>query len=167
MASLTTYSPEEVIVTIAGMHTVTGYVDGTFIRIYKDSKPVTKMRAMDGSVARVYSPETTWSFDLTIMQSSVTNDILSAFWNVDQVTQMGKFPIMVKDGRGSSLFIAATAWVEEMPDLTFSNQIEGRTWRFGCAEVMINIGGAGPLGIEGAAGIASGALPILRQFGVV
>lgn len=164
MSKLTTYSPKDVIVTIAGIHTVTGYVDGTFIRIFKDTKPVSTMRAMDGTVARVYSSDTMWSFELTIMQSSVTNDLLSALWNVDQVTQLGKFPIMMKDSNGSSLFLAATAWIEDSPTMTFAQNLGERTWKFGCTEVVMNVGGANPDDAAAQFGMAAGALPILGQF---
>ncbi|MND61435.1 hypothetical protein D3C80_526940 [compost metagenome] len=167
MASLTTYSPKDVTCTIAGICSVEGYADGEFIRISKNENAVSTRRAMDGTQSRVYSPDTGWQLQLTLMQSSTTNDLISALWNVDQVTRMGKFPIFIKDGLGTTMFMAASCWVESPADVVFSNQLETRTWIFACTEVSVNIGGAGNLGIESALGLGSAALPLLKTFGVI
>lgn len=166
MAGLLNYSPSDVTVTVAGLYSVTGFAEGTFIRITKDTQQVTTLRAMDGSMSRVKSPDTGWKVELTLAQSSSGNDILSTLWNVDKVTGMGKFPLFIKDGSGNTMFMAATAWIEEVPDIVFSNSMETRTWRFAATEVIVNIGGNGE-GIEGTLGLTASVLPVLQNFSII
>ena len=165
--ALSTYSPSDVTITLAGMHSVTGYVDGTFVRITKDMKPFSKVRAMDGEMARMYFDDTGYKVELTLMQSSSSNNILSMIYNIDTATHMGKFPLFIKDGRGQTSFLAASAWIEEIPQIEFGTTLSERTWVLGCSDVVLNIGGNEDTSlIEDSLLVASSTLPILKQFGV-
>lgn len=165
--ALSTYSPSDVTVTIAGMHSVSGYTDGTFVRITKDLKPFSKVRAMDGEQARMYFDDTGYKVELTLMQSSSSNNILHMIHNVDTVTHMGKFPLFIKDGRGQTTFLAGTAWIEQIPEITFGTELSDRTWTFGCSDVILAIGGNEDTSlIEETLLVSSSTLPILKQFGV-
>jgi hypothetical protein len=165
--ALSTYSPSDVTITIAGMHSVTGYTDGTFVRITKDLKPFSKVRAMDGEQARMYFDDAGYKVELTLMQSSSSNNILQMIYNIDTVTHMGKFPLFIKDGRGQTSFLAATAWIEQIPEVTFGTELSDRTWIFGCSDVALTIGGNEDTSlIEDALLVGSSTLPILKQFGV-
>lgn len=167
MASLLTYSPSDVTITIAGLYSVTGYADGTFVRIIKDTQQITTVRAMDGTMSRVKSPDTGWKVEITLAQSSSGNDILSTLWNVDNVTGMGKFPLFIKDGTGSTMFMAASAWIEDLPEVVFSNQMETRTWRFAATEVVVNIGGNGENDLSSILGLGASVLPVLKTFQII
>lgn len=166
MASISLYSPKDVVVLLGGFYQVTGYAEDTFINILRDVKPFDAERAMDGEQARIYRKDTGYTVELTLAQSSPTNNILSAMYNVDIATQMGKFPLMIKDLKGSTTFFAGTAWIESPPDVSFSNGMETRTWTFGTAQAALNIGG----NTEGVAldilGLTA-ALPLLKDFGVL
>ena len=122
---------------------------------------------MDGTMSRIKSPDTGWRIELTLAQSSSANDILSTLWNVDKVTGMGKFPLMVKDGSGSTMFMAATAWIEEVPDIVFSGQMETRTWVLRATDVIANIGGNGDGDLSSILGLTSSVLPILQNFQII
>lgn len=167
MASLLNYSPSDVSITIAGLYSVTGFAEGTFVRISKDTQQVTTVRAMDGTMSRIKSPDTGWKIEVTLAQSSSGNDILSTLWNVDKVTGMGKFPLFIRDGSGSTMFMAATAWIEEVPDIVFSNQLETRTWRFGATDVLVNIGGNGETDLSSVLGLGASVLPALKTFQII
>lgn len=165
--ALSTYSPSDVTVTIAGMHSVAGYVDGTFVRITKDLKPFSKVRAMDGEQARMYFDDTGYKVELTLMQSSSSNNILHMIHNVDTVTHMGKFPLFIKDGRGQTTFLAGVAWIEQIPEITFGSELSERTWTLGCSDVVLVLGGNEDTSlIENSLLVGSSTLPILKQFGV-
>lgn len=164
---LSTYSPKDVTVSIAGLHTVSGYANDTFIKVSKDMKPFTVVRAMNGEMSRLYSDDTGYKVELTLMQSSSTNNILSMLYNIDTATRIGKFPLFIKDGLGQSSFMAGTAWIEQIPDLAFGNELQTRTWVFGCSDAVINFGGNEETSvIEDTLLVASSTLPLLRQFGV-
>lgn len=165
MGDLNTYSPSDVIVSIAGMHTVVGYADGTFIRIVKETKPFEKTRAMNGEISRIYSEEDVFRLELTLMQSSSSNNILSMLYNIDKATRVGKFPLFIKDGRGQTTFLAATTWIEQLPEVTFSSTLGTNTWVFGCCDAAIMIAGNSDVGIvESGLMIATATLPILKDY---
>lgn len=165
--AISTYSPKDVFVSLAGLHTVTGYADGTFVRITKDMKPFQKIRAMDGEIARMYSDDEGYRVEITLAQSSGSNNIFSMIHNVDAVTRMGKFPLLIKDGKGQTNFFAASAWIEQIPEVTFSNQMETRTWVFGCSGATMTIGGNGVTGLlEDALLAGSASLALLKDFGI-
>ncbi|WYV99009.1 virion structural protein [Pseudomonas phage vB_PpuM-NoPa] len=165
--AISTYSPMDVTITLGGLHSVIGYADGTFVTIKKDIKPFAKVRAMDGEIARQYFDDAGYKVELTLMQSSPTNNVLSMLYNVDTVTHMGKVPLFIKDSRGQTTFIAGTAWIEEIPTVTFSSQLDTRTWVFGCADVAMTIGGNGDTTeLEDSLLLGSSSLPLLKNFGV-
>lgn len=165
--SLALYSPKDVIVLLGGFYKVDGYASDTFINIRKDIKPFDAMKSMDGEQARIYRKDEGYTVELTLAQSSATNNILSAMYNIDIATQMGKFPLLIKDLKGSTTFFAGTAWIEDVPDASFGQELTTRTWVIGTSEAGLNIGGnqenSTALDIIG---IGSSALPLLKDFGV-
>lgn len=166
MAAITLYSPKDVIVLLGGFYRVDGYAENTFINILKDVKPFDVVRAMDGEQARVYRKDKGYTVELTFAQSSASNNILSAIYNVDVATQMGKFPLLIKDTKGTTSFFAGTAWVEDIPAVTFSNGMETRTWKLGTSESGLNVGGNVDGAVLDILGLTS-TLPLLKDFGII
>jgi len=140
MSSLFTYMPEEVNCLIGGFLRVEGFVDGTFIAVNKDVMPFTSITTPDGSTARVYHNSQSYTITLTLHSASSSNDVLTKFWQVDEISQMGKFPLLIKDGSGSDLFFSTESWVQEVPSVTKSNSIDSRQWVIKCANATINVG---------------------------
>lgn len=163
--SINTYSPSDVIVSLAGLHTVTGFADGTFVEIRKLGKPFETQRAMDGEISRIYHEDKGFEVRITLMQSSSSNNILSMLYNVDKATRIGKFPMVIKDGRGSTAFVSLTSWIEEIPDVKFASALSTYTWTFGCADATISIGGNDSTSmVEDALMLGTAALPLLTQY---
>lgn len=161
------YSPSDVIVTIAGLYQVEGYVDGTFINLTKNVKPYDTKKAMDGEIGRIFRKDTTFTLELTVAQTSAANNILSAIYNIDIATQIGKFPLFIKDGMGSTTFMSLSTWVQDVPAVTFSNEIESRTWILGCSQATLNVGGNDEQNLLESIGFfGTSLLPLLKDFGV-
>lgn len=166
--SILTYSPKDVIVLIGGFYKVEGYAEDTFITIFKDAKPFDSVRSMDGEQARVYRKDDGYTVELNIAQSSASNNVLSAIYNIDAATQMGKFPLLIKDTRGSTTFFAGTAWIEGIPTVNFSQDLTTRTWVIGTSEAGLNIGGNADNNLAlDVLGIGTALLPVLQSFGVL
>lgn len=166
--SILTYSPKDVIVLIGGFYKLEGYAADTFISIRKDAKPFETMRSMDGEQARIYNKDEGYTVNLTLAQSSVSNNVLSAIYNIDAATQMGKFPLLIKDTKGSTTFFAGTAWIETTPDVTFASELSVRTWTIGTSEAGMNIGGNADNNLAlDVLGIGTALLPVLKEFGVI
>lgn len=138
--SLYTYSPEDVTILLLGFLPVEGYIDGTFVSIRKDDPPTTTGVSADGNVARVYRVNDVYTIRLVLSSVSPINDVLTKLWQIDELTKTGKFPILVKDQLGSSLFFSATSWVEETPSLYYSDRITEREWVIKSTDAVINIG---------------------------
>jgi len=142
MTQLATYMPEEVTILLAGIP-VSGFIQGSFISVDKDVKPFTSKRTADGTVSRMYNNDQTYTITLTLYSGSDSNQLLTRLWQLDEITQRGKFPLMIKDGSGSDLFFSTTTWIEGIPSLVKSNQYEPRAWTLRSSSAIINIGGNG------------------------
>lgn len=163
MAQLATYMPEEVTILLAGIP-VSGFIQGSFISVDKDVKPFTSKRTADGTVSRMYNNDQTYTITLTLYSGSDSNQLLTRLWQLDEITQRGKFPLMIKDGSGSDLFFSTTTWIEGIPSLVKSNQYEPRAWTLRSSSAIINIGGNGDAEsiLNDIVSIAASALPALN-----
>lgn len=163
MAQLATYMPEEVTILLAGIP-VSGFIQGSFISVDKDVKPFTSKRTADGTVSRMYNNDQTYTITLTLYSGSDSNQLLTRLWQLDEITQRGKFPLMIKDGSGSDLFFSTTTWIEGIPSLVKSNQYEPRAWTLRSSSAIINIGGNGDAEsvLNDIVSIAASALPSLN-----
>lgn len=166
MPTLFNYIPEAVNCLIAGFIPIEGFVDGTFISVDKDEMPFTSVRMPDGTIARKYTNSKTYTITITLHNGSETNNLLTKMWQVDELTQMGKFPLLIKDQSGSDLLFSTESWIESIPSLTKSNGIDSRVWVIKSAYAVINIGGneeqSGLIG--DIVNIATSALPGLGLF---
>lgn len=145
-----TYSPIDVTVSYGGKE-IRGFVDGEFINIKREGKPFTYSRAMDGSLSVAVSHNSTYTVELTLAQSSPSNDYLNLVKNI--VTKnlkkpstrlsgvLASLPFIIKDGGGTTTFFAKDVFFDEEPDIVFSAGIEARKWTLRCYNVNMIIGG--------------------------
>ena len=166
MATIASYCPDIVDVLVAGFIKVDGFVDGTFVQIDKDEMPYSSIRMPDGTVSRKYNNSQTYTITITIHSAAEANNLFTKLWQIDELTQKGKFPLMVKDQSGSDLLFSTESWIEGIPSLTKSNAIDSRVWVIKSAYAVINIGGnESPSDlINDIVNIASSALPGLGLF---
>lgn len=140
--SVATFDPKSVVVSIGGV-TMSGYADGTFLEITADTPQFTKITGADGYVTRVKSNDYGAVMTLTLSQSSPSNDVLSALFNADRLTNAGVVPILIKDLSGTTVIFAATGWIQQFPDTAFGNEINDRSWVIDLANADLFIGGNG------------------------
>lgn len=135
------YSPEDVDVLIAGMFEVKGFVDGTFINIEKD-EPIFKTKVTaDGQATRVAVPNPLYTVRLSLASTSESNQIFTRLITVDTLTTSAKFPLIIKDRSGGSVFFSGQSWIEGQASGTFSNGVETRQWTIKCASAVFHVGG--------------------------
>lgn len=164
MAAIFNYCPDDVVCLIGGLLSVEGFVDGTFISINKDVMPFTSVKTADGQMGRLYQSDQTYTITLTLHSGSFSNDVLTKFWQLDEISQRGKFPLLFKDSSGSDLFFSTTTWIEGLPTLSKSASVDSRTWVLRSSQAVINIGSnANEQNIlQDLINLATGALPILE-----
>ena len=140
MALLGTYSPEDVNILVAGIVPIEGLAAGSFLTISKNLQPFTTQRTSDGQIARLHNLDDTYSITLTLHSASESNDVLTILSNIDQTLLKGKFPLFIKDTKGTSFFYSTTTWIESVPDQEFADTITDRVWVLRSSQAVTNIG---------------------------
>lgn len=134
-----TYDPKQVIVTI-GAVPMSGFSDGTFLEIDRNEPTWNTVVGADGLVTRGKTNNFSGTLTLTLKQSSPSNDVLSGFMAVDEATNLGIFPVLVKDLSGNSIYFSAQAWINTYANSTFDKNITDRQWILTLADADIFVG---------------------------
>ena len=135
-----TFDPATVIVSIGGTP-MSGLADGTFVMVSRDEDIFSKVSGADGEVSRAKSNNRSGSLTLTLMQTSMSNDVLSAIAVLDEISNTGIVPVFVKEIGTSTILMAGEGWVKKMPDVSYSKEIENREWVLDLAIVNMFEGG--------------------------
>jgi hypothetical protein len=137
------YDPKKIAVIMNGQP-VTGFADGTFVKVEMNEDAFMLVVGADGETTRVKNANQSGKITITLLGSSASNDALSALAVTDRLTGTGTFTALVKDARGTSLHAAATAWVEKMPSSEFAKESPGhREWVIATDELIMFAGGVG------------------------
>ena len=124
-----TYDPGQVSVTF-GPIILSGFGDGEQIMVEPNVESFTLLMGAQGEGARTRSRDKSARVTVRILQTSETNDLLSAVQNLDRAAGEGIFPLMVKDNGGRSLFLAESAWIVAPPSSPFGSEAGVREWIF-------------------------------------
>lgn len=138
--SVKTYNPADVQLVIAGI-LVSGYADGTFIAIGRDNPSFTSGTGADGEGWRAKSNDKSGTCTLTLLQTSLSNDGLSALNALDEASGDGVGPLLLKDNSGRSLYSAETVWLEKPADAEFAREQSDREWVVKTDKLNVFVGG--------------------------
>jgi len=131
-----TYNPAKVVITHLGQ-IITGYATGSFIKASRNKDTYTYTPGADGSGCRTLNPDKSGRVTLTLMQSSVSNDVLSAAQTLDELTGQGVGPLIMKDLNGTLLVSAADAWIVKPADVDMGAEVGNREWIIEAKEMTI------------------------------
>lgn len=160
-----TYSSDDVDILIGGFYKVRGLSENTFVKIKKDLVTNTTVRSADGMVARKKVVNSTYTIEITVLQASPANNLFTRLWKLDNLTGLGKFPIMVRDASGSGYFFSPTVWLEDIPELSYGIGSTDKTWVLRADSGEINIGGNDrQTALLDAADLALSGLPYVKQL---
>lgn len=134
------YDPSSVYVFLAGLMQLEDVTDGTFIEVTKDSDLFSNTVTSDGKVYRMKIPGDTYTVTLSLQSVSKSSKVLQYLMIADQTTGVAKFPLIIKDTSGSSLFFATSCWVQSQPTLSFADNVEARVWTLKATGVTISFG---------------------------
>lgn len=135
-----TYDPADVIVSIGGVP-MSGYADGTFVTVARDEDAFTKVSGADGEVSRAKSNNRSGMLTLTLLQTSMSNNVLSAFALADEIANAGIVPVLVKEIGTSTILMSGEGWIKKFPDVAFSKDVETREWVLDLATLNMFEGG--------------------------
>lgn len=123
-----TYSPEDVTM-IINDYSITGFTDGTFIEVIRDTKDFTQHKAIRGRNSRVYQRDKSGRIEFELLQTSPDNDILSQIVQFDSINQTALLNVILKDTGGSTSLQFIDCYLDGVPSLEFSGSaMSSRRW---------------------------------------
>lgn len=135
-----TYDPKLVSVIVGGK-IMSGFADGTFVMVERNEAAYALKVGVDGEGTRAKSNNRSGKITITLMNSSASNDALSAFAAADELSNTGAVPAMVKDNSGRTLCACETAWVQKVANAEFAKEANARTWILETDALNMFVGG--------------------------
>lgn len=130
--------PDQISV-IFGTHSVRGWAAGEFLTLVMESDDFSDEVGTDGDdVTRVKSNDRRATLTLKLMQTSDSNDILSAISNADIVAANGAgiTALLIRDrSTGRAIYRAAETWVAKAPDVNYDRSAQPREWKIRIAKL--------------------------------
>lgn len=137
------YDPARVTLVVNGKQ-ITGFADGTFIKITRMTPSFSSKAGAGGEVVRTRSRDKRGKIEITLLPSSPSNDDLSAAIATDEQIAGGVGavgPFMLKELNGTTVATAGETWVTQPADLEFAADPTNRPWVLECADVKMFVGG--------------------------
>lgn len=134
-----TIDPKLVVVTM-GPILITGYAPDTFLTIATEDDFFEKVRGADGSVERYAKNVYDAMITLTLLGTSLANELLMLLHESDKLANLGKVPFLMKDLNGTTLAAFPQAWIKKTPDLEVSSSAVTREWTIDTGPGTVHIG---------------------------
>lgn len=134
------YDPKNVTVSVGGK-IISGFSDGTFINIVRNEQSWNLKVGVDGEGTRARNNNTSGRFELELMQSSSSNDVLSGFISADENSGAGAVPVLIRDVNGTTLASCLTGWIQKWADSPFAKEVSARKWIIETDALNIFVGG--------------------------
>lgn len=129
-----TYDPGQVDVIIGG-YRIEGFGESSMITITRDSDLFTDKVGVDGEVSASKMYDRRAEMEITLMQTSRSNEDLQTLLDADYAAPNGAGVVGVRvvdrssvDGN-NTVFKARSARVTRDPDVSFENEASERTWK--------------------------------------
>lgn len=134
------YDPKAVACIIGGI-IAEGYTDGTFLTVDRNEDSWMLKVGCDGAGTRAKSNNRSGKIVLTLLQSSKTNDALSALAQADEIANTGTVPLIVRDASGRTIITALTCWITRPSPAEFGKEVANRVWTLESDNIQIFDGG--------------------------
>lgn len=134
------YDPKNIKITVGGFP-ISGFADGSFVTVERNEDMWTLQVGADGEAARSKSNNRSGRLTVSLLQTSASNDVLSAFAQADDVGGAAQFPVSVEDALGNSLFFTDTAWVKKMAPAPYGKEAAAREWVLETDVLVAFVGG--------------------------
>lgn len=135
-----TYAASEVSV-IFGPVIMSGFAEDAVVTVEYNEDLFTLQMGADGHGTRSKTSNRSARVTVSLGQTSMANDLLSAIAQLDAQSNEGIFPLMIKDGSGRSLHTAATAWIVRSPTAAYAREAGAREWIFETDRLESFVGG--------------------------
>lgn len=124
------YDPTQIIMTVGGAR-IRGFASDEFVKWESESDAFSDDVGADSEVTRSKSGDERATCTVILMQSSDSNDLLSAAHNLDKASPNGAgvFAVRLEDLQGRSLHAGAECWVMKAPDVSYAKTPKPREWK--------------------------------------
>lgn len=111
-ALMATYDPKMVVITFGGVP-ISGYTEDSFVECVPVEEKFTRKVGADGEVVRSHSANNCYDVTVTLLQSSLSNQVLSNAASLDNATGLGMLPLSITEITSGSEHFFPQAWVEK------------------------------------------------------
>lgn len=138
-----TYNPAAITIAFGLIPITGGFAPNTFVAVKKSEGMYKRKRGVDGTVARAKTNAFDGTVEITILATAVANGLLSAQATLDEQSTNGAgvAPLIIENRNGTQAFFASEAWIEERPDIEYSDEVGENTWVIGYANAVRVDGG--------------------------
>lgn len=120
---------------------ITGFADGTFIKVERNADTFTKVVGADGRVARARMRDNSARVTITLLHTSPSNDVLSAAAAADRLAGNGVGAFLITDLNGTTEASAPNAWVAKPAAIERGKEIGNAEWVIDVDDLDEVIGG--------------------------
>lgn len=137
---MATYDPFNNIVNFGGVD-LGGWAEGTVIEIERDEDTFSKKVGTNGDVCWVRNRNRGGKAKLTLMQDSLSNDVLSNFMSADEALGTGVQPFQMTDAAGTTVVHASAGRISKPGAVKRGKEHNSVEWTIDLADVDVFIGG--------------------------
>jgi hypothetical protein len=140
---LRNYDSDQYFLSVAGIP-ISGYADGEFVRVERDNPAFDDVVGTDGEVTRSKTNDGRATATVRLMQTSPSNDLLSALHNSDKAAPggVGVGPFLLQDLQGTTILFGEKCWIMKEPDLSLDRTATEREWEVRIANLISTHGGS-------------------------
>jgi hypothetical protein len=122
---------------------IVGFAPGTYINIVTEVDQFNTIVGVDGEAVRTKTNNKAGYVEFTLLETSLSNDALTAVHQVDLNTPNGDgiSILEVKDLYGLDGAFAEEAWIVKFPDSAYADTPQNRTWRIYSHNLQRYVGG--------------------------
>jgi hypothetical protein len=124
-----------------GTVVASGFAPGTFVTIDFVAPLFVETQGTDGEVCRVLRNKYMAKINLSLMQSSHVNDMLTAILAADVAGNI-PVPLFITDNLGTYKGTATQCWISKQPKVEFGDETKTREWEITAASYIANVGGS-------------------------
>lgn len=135
------YDPLKLAVSFKG-NQITDFAPGTFLEVSPNKDEFSLQVGSGGQGALTRNPDRSGRVTITLDPRSPQNDLLNGYANANRLGTAGFGEFQAKDLIGTTLVIAARAWIVKKPELSFGGESQApNKWVFETDRLEENVGG--------------------------
>jgi hypothetical protein len=120
---------------------IQGFAPGTFVRVARNEDTWTLTVGAGGDQVRTRNRNKSGKITITLLQSSPTNDLLSAAAKNDEKNGTGFGEFLLRELTSTTIVQGANAWVDKPADIEFGADASNREWTLTVGDLDTFVGG--------------------------